>query len=218
MKFSWLSLNYFINLDNITINTLTELLTIKGFEIDNITKYTNIHDYIFDIAITTNRQDTLSMIGLATELSYILNQNMQNQYQILQYQIHNNNIIYQSHIKYISEIRINKIINLQNNLSPLWLRNYLNIHDIQSNNLIIDIQQYIKIKWGHEIHFFHIKDIKCSNKKYKNNYIHITHENCYEAIKYKNNTLIQIFENDTKINNEIINNNNLSSIVACSYI
>nr|YP_009300451.1 phenylalanyl-tRNA synthetase beta chain [Campylaephora sungminbooi]AKU47370.1 phenylalanyl-tRNA synthetase beta chain [Campylaephora sungminbooi]ALN11817.1 phenylalanyl-tRNA synthetase beta chain [Campylaephora sungminbooi] len=218
MKFSWQNLNYFINLDHITIHQLTELLTIKGFEIDNIDKYTNINDYIFDIAITANRQDTLSVIGIATELSYILNKNIQNQYQILQYQINHNNIINQLNIQYISSIRINKIINLQTYLSPLWLINYLKIHDIKSSNLILDIKKYIKIKWGHDIHFFNIKDVQFSNKKHEHNYIHLQKKDLYETITYNNNTLIEIFENKTNINHELIYNKSSSSIIACSYI
>nr|YP_010865184.1 phenylalanyl-tRNA synthetase beta chain [Campylaephora boydenii]WGT74039.1 phenylalanyl-tRNA synthetase beta chain [Campylaephora boydenii] len=216
MKFSWQNLNYFINLDHITINQLTELLTIKGFEIDNIHQYQKINDYIFDIAITANRQDALSVIGLATELSYILNKNIQNQYQILQYQITHNNIIFNT--KYLSNIKINRIINLQNYLSPLWLINYLKIHDIKSQNLILDIKQYIKIKWGHEIHFFDIKDIEFSNKKHQHNYIHLQQKDLYETITYNDNILIEICENKTNIKNEFRYNKNASSIIACSYI
>ena len=213
MKFSWLSLNYFINLDHITINELTEILTIKGFEIDNIDNYKNINDYIFDIAITANRQDTLSVIGLAHELSYILNQNIKNQYPILQYKPKYTNIINQKYIKYLSQLKINKIIELKNNLSPLWLINYLKIHNIASNNLILDIKQYIKIKWGHDIHFFCLKDIQNSQ-----NYIKIQKTNLYEIIQYNKNQLIKICENQTHVNQDLIYQEYSSSLIACSYI
>ena len=55
MKFSWLSLNYFLHLNDIKINQLAEILTIKGFEIDKIDYNKYLNDYILDIAITANR-------------------------------------------------------------------------------------------------------------------------------------------------------------------
>ena len=215
MKFSWISLNYFLNLDNIQINQLEELLTIKGFEIDKIDKNKYFNDYILDITITANRQDTLSVIGLAIEIGQILNQKISKKYQILQYNsTHYNNFLKKSELKYLSNIKLNKLINIKNNKSPLWLINYLQIYEIKTDNLINDIKEYIKIKWGHTIHFFNISNI--DNINY--NQINIQNNHLYENIQYNNNILIEFSHEATHINNNLVYKHYSPSIVACSYI
>nr|YP_009297078.1 phenylalanyl-tRNA synthetase beta chain [Ceramium japonicum]AOM66421.1 phenylalanyl-tRNA synthetase beta chain [Ceramium japonicum] len=218
MKFSWRSLNYFLDLNDININQLTHILTIKGFEIDTIDYNKDLNDYILDITITANRQDVLSVFGLANELSYILNKKLINQHKIQQYDTYDNSIFHELALKYLCQIRINKIINIQINISPQWLINYLKAHDIKSTNLIIDIQQYIAIKWGHKIHFFDITTIQDLHINNLSNSIKINKKLNYEELQYNKHLLIQINNNDTQINNQFECNNNSKNIIALSYI
>lgn len=221
MKFSWISLNYFINLNNITINKLTELLTIKGFEIDQIYYDTTFKDYILDIGITANRQDTFSVFGIATELSFILNKTIKKHNPILTYKINNNNFINEKTLKYFLNIKINKIINIQTYSSPLWLKNYLKVHEIESKNLIIDIQRYIKIKWGHDILFFNFDNFDHAedfNNSKTTSDIYIEQNNQSETIFYNTNLLIQVSKNNTKVNDNLQYKGQPFSILSCSYL
>lgn len=218
MKFSWISLNYFINLNSITINKLSELLAIKGFEIDNIYYDIIYKDYILDIEITANRQDAISIIGLATELGSILNKKIINTNHILNYQISKNNLINEQKLEYLSNIKINKIVNIKNNSSPLWLKNYLKIHEIDSKNLIIDIQKYIQIKWNHNINFFTIDNPETFHELRLINRIVVNKNIQHEEIKYNTHILIQVSKRNTVINDKLKYKNQSSSIISCSYI
>nr|QCI07551.1 Phenylalanine-tRNA ligase beta subunit [Malaconema sp.] len=57
MKFSWKTLNYFINLESIKFEKIIEHLTLAGFEVDNIEDSTEIKDKIINLNITANRKE-----------------------------------------------------------------------------------------------------------------------------------------------------------------
>lgn len=203
MKFSWKSLNYFIDLSKITINQLTELLTIRGFEIDNINNNKYFNDYILDIAITSNRTDTLSIIGLAQELAHILNIKLIKYDHILQYKTLKITKFNISNLQNFSKIYINKILYIQNNKSPQWLINYLNIHEINTYNLLHDIQEYIKLKWGHQIYFFDTAYTTNNNQDNNNNENSSLHIQQYDQILNKITASIlsdKLSENNSEYN------------------
>nr|QCI06663.1 Phenylalanine-tRNA ligase beta subunit [Gayliella sp.] len=217
MKFSWQSLNNFINLNHISVDKLASLLNAKGFEIDEIHEDTKLRDYILDISITANRRDTLSIVGLAQEIKSILNIKFIEYNQISQYNTAHNTIKIIPQLKYLSHIRINKVLNLKNFTSPLWLTNYLNLHDIKSTNLLIDITEYIKVKWGHEIHLFpcHVKS------NWQDNNFQIIQDVHNEHIKHNNHCLLTISSKSIKVNTPLTKNhtfnNKIFNIIICSY-
>nr|YP_009244369.1 phenylalanyl-tRNA synthetase beta chain [Gelidium vagum]AMK96611.1 phenylalanyl-tRNA synthetase beta chain [Gelidium vagum] len=148
MKFSWKSLNKLVNLTSVQINTLTKKLTLAGFEVEEIMYIDYINDYVINIDITTNRQDVACIIGLAEEISVILDIPLRNH--ILKTYTKNYNEKNQLHLQKtfsssesILDIAIQQIENLQAFKSPLWLTNYLIIHEIKPSNTILDIVYYI---------------------------------------------------------------------------
>lgn len=213
MKFSWQSLNKFINLNNISINKLASLLNAKGFEIDEIHENKEFKDYIIDISITANRQDTLSIVGLAQELTSILNTQFIQYNKISQYnRVHNKNTKIPQ-LKYLSYVRINKVLNLKNFISPVWLINYLNQHDIKSTTLLADIEEYIKIKWGHKISLF-----PCNFQSNDlQSHFQIIQDVNYEYIKYSRHILLQVSSNNININTPLKDYDKESNIIICSY-
>ena len=217
MKFSWQSLNNFINLNHISVDKLASLLNAKGFEIDEIYEDTNLKDYILDISITANRRDTLSIVGLAQEIKSILNIKFIKYNKISQYNTKYNTLTIIPQLKYLLYIRINKILNLKNFISPLWLINYLKKHDIKSKNLLLDIKEYIKIKWGHEIHLLpcHI------TPNWQNNNFQIIHDDNYKHIVHNNNVLLTFSNQKIKVNTPLThdntNHNKVLNIIICSY-
>ena len=68
ISINWL--NQLVNSEKININTLSDKLTLAGFEVEDILNL-NIFDKddtVFDIASTANRADTLNMLGFRTEI------------------------------------------------------------------------------------------------------------------------------------------------------
>lgn len=218
MKFSWKWLNKIIDLKKINLQEVIDKLTLAGFEIDEIKHIEKNRDTIIDIDITANRQDIYCIIGLAQEISTIFNipYNIKKQYN---YFISNTNIKSKS-IKYLC---IDTITNIKNTRSPQWLINYLKGCHIIPSNILDDIHEYIKIKWGIDIHIFDAKKISSEHiyntlfKIHKNimntiviNNCHINKNPIIELTKYKN---ILISANGININNTLKHDTNTCNVV-----
>lgn len=78
MQISWNWLNTIINLQDVSPYDLGDQLTLRGFEIEDIREVDikNEIDIIFDIALTSNRPDILSLRGFAREIAAITNKNI----------------------------------------------------------------------------------------------------------------------------------------------
>nr|AOM64627.1 phenylalanyl-tRNA synthetase beta chain [Riquetophycus sp.] len=167
MKFSWKLLNEFVDLHQIPFKHIIEQLTLSGFEVEEIDDKPEIDDKIISISIPANRSDADSIIGIAREISTILNINLKN---ICIDQ--NNTQSYSSgYVKNLNseillDLQVNVITLLKQNTSPKWLRNYLKVYDIKSQNILHDIAEYINVKWGQDIEIFDLGDVP-SNINYK---------------------------------------------------
>nr|QCI06299.1 Phenylalanine-tRNA ligase beta subunit [Dictyurus purpurascens] len=203
MKFSWNILNYFINLNSINLKKFTTKLILSGFEIEEVTNIHITKDKIINLNITANRKDIHCIFNLAQEISTIcdlplkipifnINSKFNHKISI------NNNFIKNS--KEIIHIQINTIHNIKSHKSPKWLKNHLISYDIKSLYLLHDIQQYIKIKWGHEFFIHDIEKIHNNTKIINTNLINIDKckkNNYQEKILYKNEELIN-FSNTSR--------------------
>ena len=116
-----------------------------------------MNDYIYDLAITANRPDGMSMIGIAREVSALL------QTQLVLPEVTDNLPVNRLKKLTISTKAINKdciytislIDNLDGSLlSPKWLKDRLEKSDIKSKNLIVDITNYVLIEQGQPLHAF----------------------------------------------------------------
>nr|QVY58287.1 phenylalanine tRNA synthetase [Kappaphycus striatus] len=172
MKFSWRWLNKIIDLQDKTLGEVVDKLTLAGFEIDDIEHQKEINDVIINISITANRADTMSIIGLARELSTIFNRKFLHK----SYDQYNLNIVKSQSSNYISnhisDIQIIYIDNLNLTSSPKWLQNYLIGCGITPKYTLLDISQYINIKWGQDIEIFDTKTI--DDNKFDINLIKVT--------------------------------------------
>nr|WGH12712.1 Phenylalanine-tRNA ligase beta subunit [Echinothamnion sp.] len=158
MKFSWQLINNFTNLDNINFNEFKEHLTLSGLEIDNVENIEKYKDKIIDLSITTNREEIFSSLSLAIEISTIFNIPITiipiplNYNHSIQY---NDNTSINTQFTHIAYIRIIKLEEILTTTTPKWLLNKLKIYQINTNDILNNIKEYIKIKWGQT---FHITD------------------------------------------------------------
>lgn len=147
---SWLKDYVQISLDSKKLgNKLTEV----GLEMEKIIKETD--DTVFELEITPNRPDCLSIIGIAREIAAIEKKNIN--YPKLKSDLKPKKIL-------PLEIKGNPKINprfsgiiidgITVKESPTWLKKRLNQIGQQSINNVVDITNYVMFELGNPIHAF----------------------------------------------------------------
>ena len=116
-----------------------------------------LDDHVIDIDLTPNRSDCLSIQGVAREVSALLNQPLQKNFDIaeVKHSIQSNFpiSIQASHEcpRYIGRVIEGVSGNIQ---SPLWLQEKLRRSDIRSINAITDITNFVMLEIGQPMHAF----------------------------------------------------------------
>ncbi len=116
-----------------------------------------LNDFIYDLAITANRPDGMSVIGIAREISALLESTLNFPELNHKYNIHllkgiklcpeaiESNCIYT--ISCIDGVNGEK-------LSPNWIKDRIEKSGIKSINLIVDLTNYILLEQGQPLHAF----------------------------------------------------------------
>ena len=120
-------------------------------------KLLELNDYIYDLAITANRPDGMSVVGIAREISALLETNLNlpnvnNKYEV--------NVL--KNLKLCSEAitsnciyTITSIDDINGTIySPDWLKDRLSKSGIKTINLLVDITNYILLEQGQPLHAF----------------------------------------------------------------
>jgi phenylalanyl-tRNA synthetase beta chain len=155
-----------LNFNTIKLNSFEEKLTLSGFEVEetNIFKILDKNDIILNLAITTNRSDLLSIVGLTQEIKSLLN------FQIKQFKIKEKYIDFFKNFKskkishndfpgtssfILSEF---KNINIKN-IQP-WIKRRLIANNINLQNNLNDLAQYSLLEWGQPIYLYDFDKLK----------------------------------------------------------
>lgn len=120
-------------------------------------------DYIFEVAITPNRADATSHIGVARDLAALLNfRNKSRNYQLQipsvdDFAIKSNDL--DIDIEIVDEQACPRysgisIKNIKVGPSPQWLQNKLNAVGLRPINNIVDITNYVLLETGQPLHAF----------------------------------------------------------------
>ncbi len=116
-----------------------------------------LNDFIYDLAITANRPDGMSVIGIAREISALLESTLNFPELNHKYNIHlikgiklcpeaiESNCIYT--ISCIDGVNGEK-------LSPSWLKDRIEKSGVKSINLLVDLTNYILLEQGQPLHAF----------------------------------------------------------------
>ncbi len=116
-----------------------------------------LNDFIYDLAITANRPDGMSVIGIAREISALLESKL-----YFPKLIHKYNIDLLKGIQLCPEAITSDCIYTIScidgvngeKLSPKWLKNRIEKSGIKSINFLVDLTNYILLEQGQPLHAF----------------------------------------------------------------
>ena len=146
-------LNQLVNVKTIQLEDLIDQLTLGGFEVEETLEINvnNKKQTILDISATANRADSLSIKGIAKEITALLNQ------QIFTSNYTTSNFEDQKIVKnvislakpttdYSTFITVS-IENLTDFTIPQWITEKLVCSKVEPSNTLLDFHQWIKIMY-----------------------------------------------------------------------
>lgn len=164
MKVTYNWLKDFVNI-KISPQALAEKLTMAGLEVVSLEEAQG--DFVFEIEITSNRPDWLSILGVAREIGAICGLKLKtNKRNLIDYGSRRLNVGYRPGRKGSSlkiEIEDKKdcpfysariIRDVKVGPSPDWLKKRLELLGCRSVNNIVDITNYYLFELGHPLHAF----------------------------------------------------------------
>jgi len=121
---------------------------------DDAASALHLDDYVLDLAITPNRGDLLSMIGVSYEISAVFKRELKPLVYQLQRNVEKEDVnitlatekCYTYYAQVIKDVKIRK--------SPLWLRSRLMAFGVRPINNVVDITNYILALYGQPLHSF----------------------------------------------------------------
>lgn len=156
-------LKEFINLKK-SPSDIAHDLTMIGLEVESMEEIEG--DIIFDINVTPNRPDCLSIIGIARELSALYKipiifpeHNIVAETKELGFNVNiiDKDLCHRYAGRVIKNVKISE--------SPDWMKDRLHKCNIRSINNVVDITNYVLLELGHPLHAFDLRKIKGSTVK-----------------------------------------------------
>lgn len=141
---------------------LADKLTMAGLEVTGLEEKEG--DFIFELEITSNRPDCLSVVGIAREVAAITSRKLKlpkivqglqptvrrgpstTGHRQLSLKIENKKDCPLYTARIMTGVRVDS--------SPSWLKKRLELIDCRSINNIVDITNYIMFEWGQPLHAF----------------------------------------------------------------
>lgn len=156
VSFDWLK--DFIKIEA-TPEAVAEKLTMLGLEIEALERVDG--DAVFEVNVTPNRPDCLSIMGVARELSAAYgvpltfpDLNVVSEAKELDFNVE----ILQADLcrRYAGRI----VHNLKVGPSPEWMKKRLEKCGIRSINNVVDVTNYVLLEFGHPLHAFDLSTLK----------------------------------------------------------
>nr|YP_010873266.1 Phenylalanine-tRNA ligase beta subunit [Nemalion vermiculare]WGV34308.1 Phenylalanine-tRNA ligase beta subunit [Nemalion vermiculare] len=165
MNISWKWLGELLDLRGITPDNLSEQLTLSGFEVERVQLNVN-SDTILEVNATSNRPDTIFMVGIAREASTVIRRPMSLSGTQVDLTIKKKSIPKSN--QFYNDCMYGSAFGVRISESPQWLKDKLSLYEIKSQNNILDIVNLILIKWGKHINLICLDKINKDNiKKYE---------------------------------------------------
>lgn len=144
---------------SVTPEEIAERLTMIGLEVEGIESIDG--DIVFEVSVTPNRPDCLSILGIAREISAAFHIPLK----IPQHELKKKQPISDFSIEIISPELCNRytgryIKDVTITDSPGWMKNRLKKCGIRAINNIVDITNYVLLEFGHPLHAFDADTIR----------------------------------------------------------
>lgn len=159
-------INELVNIKNIKLNKLVDKLTLGGFEVEEIFELTinRQSKVMLDISATANRADSLSIKGIAKEISALVDKpikkvkyiNDDSKY-IKNFQ---DNLLSSEEKFACSTLVALTIENLIDLTVPEWITEKLLCSGIEPSNNLLDFQTYILLETGYPLEFYDLDKIQ----------------------------------------------------------
>lgn len=156
MKVTYNWLKDFVDI-KISPRALADQLTMAGLEVTSLEE--RDADFVFELEVTSNRPDWLSVIGIAREIAAITGKKFKlpklvqsppcrtgRDYRLLSINIEDKKDCPLYTAKIITGVRVGP--------SPDWLKKRLELIGCRSINNIVDVTNYILFTWGEPLHAF----------------------------------------------------------------
>jgi phenylalanyl-tRNA synthetase beta chain len=169
MQISLKWINELVNIKKIDLNDLIEKLTLGGFEVEEIL-YGNSNDpkeIALEISTTANRSDSLSIQGISTEISSLLNEKLKISSYALKMFDWKEEIeisVRDASEESCSTFLAVSVENLTNLTAPKWLKKKLIQSGLIPVNNLLDFQNYVLLETGYPFAFYDYDKI-CSKLK-----------------------------------------------------
>ncbi len=159
MKYSWNWLKTFVDID-IEPKELADRLSMIGFGVESLIPSGS--DYIFDVEITPNRGDCLSMMGFSREIAALLGKQMtlpsmtyteteKKTDDLIQVKVEATDLCHRYCGKVVKGVKIAS--------SPDWLVEKLLAVGLRPINNVVDITNYVLAELGHPLHAFDLNSV-----------------------------------------------------------
>ena len=120
----------------------------------NPLEYLGLNDFVFDLDLTANRSDLLSIEGVAYDLGANLNQHVEPKKFELKEVAEKNPIKVDVETSKCTKYLTRTIKNVKIHKSPLWMRERLVASGIRPINNVVDITNYVLMELGQPLHSF----------------------------------------------------------------
>ncbi len=120
---------------------------------DNPLEYLGINDTIYELAVTSNRSDLLSIEGVLYDLAAAINQKFTKPLKEVKEEIENNTsieVLTDNCYKYATRV----IEGVTVSESPMWLKKKLVASGIRPINNVVDVTNYVLMLLGQPLHSF----------------------------------------------------------------
>lgn len=159
-------LNELVNVKTIQLENLIDKLTLGGFEVEETLKIDVNKEQrtVLDISATANRADSLSIKGIAKEITALLDQpSCSSNYidQQVEFQKIITDVIHsaQATTEYATFVTVT-IENLTDLTVPKWLTEKLICSKVEPVNNLLDFQNYVLLETGYPFEFYDLEKIK----------------------------------------------------------
>ena len=138
---------------------VADILTMAGLEVEAVEKLDG--DFVFEVNVTPNRPDCLSIIGIAREIATAMNLPLKHPKHDIKEEASDDGFkieILDADLCHRYAGRVIKGVKIAQ--SPDWLKNRITKCGIRTINNVVDITNYVLMESGHPLHAFDLNTLK----------------------------------------------------------